>query len=145
MSDSVEELARRLVIGHKRDGRSVYDEQVKAELVARCASPGVSVSAVARRAGVNANQLSRWIRELGEGRRRSAGAAERALTTTDAAFIPVAIEAAGPAPTLNSSGVSIQAWMPNGVVVELTGCDPAQAREVINVLGRLQCSGSTIR
>ena len=33
MSDRMEELARRLVIGHKSDGRSVYDEQAKADPV----------------------------------------------------------------------------------------------------------------
>ena len=69
MSESLEELARRLVVGHKRDGRSVYDEQAKAELVAECGKPGVSVSRLAREVGVNANQLSRWVREQGERQR----------------------------------------------------------------------------
>ncbi len=55
MSEGMEELARRLVVGHKRDGRCVYDEQAKAELVAECAKPGASVSRLAREAGVNAN------------------------------------------------------------------------------------------
>ena len=63
MSDGMEELARRLVVGHKRDGRSVYDEAAKAELVAACGKPGASVSRLARECGVNANQLSRWVRE----------------------------------------------------------------------------------
>jgi transposase len=31
MSDWISELARRLVVGHKRDGRSIYDEQAKRE------------------------------------------------------------------------------------------------------------------
>lgn len=29
MTDYLEELKRRLVVGHKRDGRSVYDEEPK--------------------------------------------------------------------------------------------------------------------
>ena len=36
MSDGMQELARRLVVGRKSDGRAVYDEAVKAELVAAC-------------------------------------------------------------------------------------------------------------
>jgi len=79
MSDCMEELARRLVIGHKSDGRSVYDEQAKAELVAECAKPGASVSRLAREAGVNANQLSRWVREHGEKRRALAAPHEATL------------------------------------------------------------------
>jgi len=138
MSDRVEELARRLVIGHKRDGRSVYDEQAKAELVAECAKPGASVSRVARQAGVNANQLSRWIREQGQGGRRCA--TNRAVVATPAAFVPVAIETSVPtaAPAL-----SIQARMPNGVVIDLAGCDLTQAGQLIQAFGRLRCSGST--
>ena len=30
MSDAMQELASRLVVGHKSDGRAVYDEAVKA-------------------------------------------------------------------------------------------------------------------
>jgi len=138
MSDRVEEVARRLVIGHKRDGRSVYDGAAKAELVAECAKPGASVSRVARQAGVNANQLSRWIREQGQGGRRRA--TTRDIVATPPAFVPVAIETTAPtaAPAL-----SIQARMPNGVVVELAGCDLTQAGQLIQALGRLRCSGST--
>jgi transposase len=138
MSDRVEELVRRLVIGHKRDGRSVYDEQAKAELVAECAKPGTSVSRVARRAGVNANQLSRWIREQGQGGRRRA--TRRDVVATQPAFVPVAIETTAPsaAPTL-----SITARMPNGVVIDLARCDLTQAGQLIQALGRLRCSGST--
>ncbi len=35
MSDAMQELARRLVVGRKSDGRAVYDEAVKAELVGK--------------------------------------------------------------------------------------------------------------
>lgn len=60
MSDGMEELARRLVVGRKSDGRSVYDEAAKAELVAACGWPSASVLRLARECGVNANQRSRW-------------------------------------------------------------------------------------
>lgn len=138
MSDGMEELARRLVIGHKRDGRSVYDKAAKAELVAECAKSGASVSRVARQAGVNANQLSRWIREQAQGRRSRAASRDGVATQT--AFVPVAIETSVPTvtPTL-----SMTARMPNGVVVELAACDLAQAEQLIQAFGRLRCSGST--
>lgn len=138
MSDRVEELARRLVIGHKRDGRCVYDEASKVELVAECAKPGASVSRLARQAGVNANQLSRWIREQGQGGRRRA--TNRDVVATPPAFVPVAVETSVPSA---ASTLSIQARMPNGVVVELAGCDLTQAGQLIQALGRLRCSGST--
>jgi transposase len=138
MSERMEELARRLVVGHKSDGRSVYDEQAKAELVAECAKPGASVSRLAREVGVNANQLSRWVREHGEKRRALAAPPE----ATQTAFVPVPIDAAScavaPAPTM-----SVHARMPNGVAIDLRGCDLAQAGQLIEALGRLRCSALT--
>jgi len=136
MSEGMEELARRLVVGHKRDGRRVYDEQAKAELVAECAKPGASVSRLAREAGVNANQLSRWVREHGE-RRRAIAAPQATL----ASFVPMTIEASSAAPSIPT--VSVHAIMPNGVVIDLRGCDLAQAGQLIEALGRIRCSAST--
>lgn len=146
MSDSMEELARRLVVGHKRDGRSVYDEVAKAELVAACGKPGASVSRLARECGINANQLSRWVREHSQRLQRS-------LTVppaTSPAFVEVPIEAAAPmsaAPVDEPAVVrlGLQARLPNGVVVELRACELRQAAEVIEALGRVQCSVSTKR
>lgn len=46
MSEWKAELAKRLVIGHKRDGRCVHDEQAKRELVLACREP--------RRVGIQA-------------------------------------------------------------------------------------------
>src|SRR5882672_3106170 len=129
MSEGIEELARRLVVGHKRDGRSVYDEQAKAELVAECAKPGASVSRLARQAGVNANQLSRWLREHGDRQRALAVAQE-----PQAVFVPVAIQAplaATPAPTL-----CVQARMPNGVAIDISACDLPQTVQLIEAFGR---------
>ena len=48
MSVDLEDLKLRLVVGHKRDGRSVYDDAAKAELVRLCMQPGASVSRLAR-------------------------------------------------------------------------------------------------
>lgn len=46
MESDVEDLARRLVIGRKRDGRGIYAPRVKQELVEICRRPGVSVYAI---------------------------------------------------------------------------------------------------
>ena len=64
MSDeTISDLARRLVVGRKRDGRSVYDAQAKRELILACRAPGVSMAKSARECGINANQLSAWVRQ----------------------------------------------------------------------------------
>lgn len=138
MSDEMGDLGSRLVVGRKRDGRAVYDEQVKAELVALCAAPGASVSRLARECGVNANQLSRWVRESNERKHRAQAAPAQ---PAQAAFMPVTMEAA--TPTVPGPTICVQARLPNGVVLELGGCDLTQAGEVIEALGRLRCSAST--
>jgi transposase len=144
VADDLEDLKRRLVIGHKRDGRSVYDATAKTELVTLCLRPGVSVSRLARECGVNANQVSRWLREHGHGRRRAAGASAAPARAT---FVQVPVL---PAPTTPAKhdvdegrGVSLQARLPNGVAVDLRDIDPLQVGEVIEALGRLRCSAST--
>lgn len=94
MTDDLEDLKRRLVVGHKRDGRSVYDEAAKSELVALCRQPGASVSRLARECGVNANQVSRWLREHVHG-----GPARKAVTNVvpaAAAFVAVSLPPALP-------------------------------------------------
>ena len=62
MSEVLGGLVNWLVVERKADGRCVYDEAAKAELVVLCGQPGASVSKLARQAGVNANQLWRWVR-----------------------------------------------------------------------------------
>lgn len=141
MSESLVELGRRLVVGHKRDGRSVYDEQAKADLVAECAKPGASVSRLAREVGVNANQLSRWVREHGERRRAIAVKAAEVSAPMQTAFVPVPIEAV--AAVALTPAMSVQARLPNGVVLDLGGCDLQQAGQLIEALGRMRCSAST--
>ena len=140
MSDGMEELARRLVVGHKSDGRSVYDDAAKAELVEACARPGASVSRLARECGINANQLSRWIREHSQ-------RLQRGVVVSPApreAFVAVPVES--PATTgdgASSVRMSLQARLPNGVVLDLRECGLDHAGVVIEALGRVRCSAST--
>jgi transposase len=138
----MQELARRLVVGHKSDGRAVYDEAVKAELVAACGRPGASVSRLARECGVNANQLSRWVREHSQRGQRAVAVSP----APRAAFVAVPIEAAAPIPTDYSTAAArmcLQARLPNGVVLDLRECELRHAGEVIAALGRIRCSVST--
>lgn len=144
MSDDLEDLKRRLVVGHKRDGRSVYDEAAKAELVALCMRPGASVSRLARDCGVNANQVGRWLREHGKGRRRTAVASAPPASST---FVSVPVFSAPAAPARRDSAgeddIVLQARLPNGVAIDLHGVHARQIVEVIEALGRLRCSAST--
>ena len=139
MSDEVEELVGRLVVGRKRDGRKVFDEGVKAELVALCARSGASVSKLARECDLNANQLSRWIREHEQGRRRAVVA--RPVATREA-FVELPVVASDCSEE-SSGAMSVQAWLPNGVVVEVRGVELRQSLEMFEALGRMRCSVST--
>jgi transposase len=144
MSDEIEELSRRLVVGRKSDGRSVYDEAAKAELVAACGRPGASVSRLARECGVNANQLSRWVREHSQRRQRAVAVS----SPQGQAFVAVPIATAAPMPmvtgdTPTALRMNLQARLPNGVVLDLRELELRQAGVVIAALGRLRCSAST--
>jgi transposase len=61
MTEKHTELSKRLVVGHKRDGRSCYDQEAKRELIEACLRPGVSVARMALQHGINANLLRTWI------------------------------------------------------------------------------------
>jgi transposase len=109
------------------------------------------VSRLARECGINANQLSRWVREHSERRQQRAVAVSRADRE---AFVAVPIEtavrmptAAGPSSaavrTAPVGSMALQARLPNGVVVELRECALARVSEVIDALGRVRCSVST--
>jgi len=139
MTDELSELRRRLVVGRKSDGRSVYDEGAKAELVALCRQPGASVSRLARECGVNANQVSRWLREHERDARARHSVAN--VAPTAAAFVPVAlppVSMPAPAPVMD-----MQARLRNGVVIDMRGLDLSNVGEVIRVLGSLRCSALT--
>ena len=142
MTDELEEIKRRLVVGHKSDGRSVYDETAKSQLVALCLRPGASVSRLARECGVNANQLSRWLRE----HRLGAGNANASALPAPAAFVELSLPPAAPlacAANDVAAVMDIQARLPNGVAIELRGMHLREIGAVIETLGRLRCSALT--
>jgi transposase len=143
VADDLEGLKRRLVVGHKSDGRSVYDAAAKSELVALCRQPGASVSRLARECGVNANQVSRWPREHGFG-----GRTRKTTSVVPApAFVAVAMPPASPVATRCSDSIAavmdMNARLPNGVAIDLRGVELHNVGEVIESFGRLRCSAST--
>ncbi len=139
MSEAITELGRRLVIGHKRDGRSIFDPQAKRELIEACLKPGVSLAKAARECGVNVNQLASWVRERRRSDTQAAGGGDDAEVRP--VFLPVQLEA--PTRAQPDLALSLQARLPNGVVVDLGECDMEQADKLLQALGRLRCSAST--
>lgn len=143
MSVDLEDLKRRLVLRHKPGGRCVYDKTAKAEFVELCLSPGLSVSRLAREVGINANQVSKWIRDHGQQRKRP-------TVVTSAPTSPFVAVPVLRAPTeqvvheaCDAREISLQARLPNGVTIELRGVGLRQVGDVIQTLGRLACSAST--
>ena len=142
MSELISDLARRLVVGHKRDGRSIYDEQAKRELVLACREPGVSIAKLARDCGVNANQVNSWVRLYERQLAKSTAPSVDVVDARTPAFVALEVAAARQEETETSS-MDVQARLPNGVVVDLRGCDMHQALAMIEALGRMRCSAST--
>jgi transposase len=61
-------------------GRRFYSPEFKAQLVAACRIPGMSVASVPRNHGINHNILHRWLRELTEpGALRLPGVIDKAV------------------------------------------------------------------
>jgi transposase len=144
MTEELEGLKGRLVAGRKSDGRAVYDETAKAELVELCLRPGASVSRLARECGVNANQVCRWLREH---RRVRSGPVVASAAPAAAAFVEVPVQGISTTLVAHDEGIaaemSLQARLPNGVTLDVRGVDPRRVGEVIDALGRLRCSAST--
>jgi len=144
MTEDIESIAKRLVVGHKRDGRSIYDPQARSDLVRASQQPGVSLARIARLCGINANVLSNWVRQH---ERSKGGAVAPTGDVIDMpaapAFVAVALDPApppSPAPTLE---LALSARLPNGVTLDMQVPDLDSAGRLIEVLGRLRCSAST--
>jgi transposase len=141
MEIDVENLARRLVVGRKRDGRGIYDPGAKRELIELCQRPGISVARLARDVGVNANLLASWLRGRGL---KGAEIVEAAPTSdTATAFVALHLESGLSAVPAAPAPPSVQARLPNGVVVDLQCDDLQQLGKLIEALGRVRCSAST--
>ena len=146
MTEDIEAIARRLVVGRKRDGRSIYDPQARSDLVRASQRPGVSLARIARECGINANVLSRWVRQ--DERSESGDAAPRGEVIdipAAPAFLAVQLDP-GPIPApapAQTHDVALQVRLPNGVTLDMHMPDVDAASRLIEVLGRLRCSAST--
>lgn len=70
-----------VVTGVQRRRR--YSPREKAELVALCEQPGMSVSLVARRHGISASLLFRWRKLMHEGGMTAVGAGEEVVSASE--------------------------------------------------------------
>lgn len=173
MTEKHAELKARLVVGHKRDGRSVYDEGAKQELILACLKPGVSVARMAMEHGVNANLLRAWIAahqqrsvketsttiaqtqdeafiavhvETGQDKVNSVSQCERAMG------VPAVVSAPAMAVPVNRDEASspraapvvgLHVRLPNGVQLDLGEASLQELSSLVQMLGRLPCSAST--
>jgi transposase len=116
------------VVDTDRGGRRIWSEALKRQIVAETQEPGSSVSIVARRHDVNANQLFKWRREL---------LPKAAPTVVEGgAMVPVEIVAERPRPRRRADPKGIiEIEFGGGARVSLRGeVVPAVLRQVIELL-----------
>lgn len=137
------------------NGRRVFDAEDKRRLIEACRRPGVSISGMALKAGVNANQLHKWIRGRGCGHAVEA-AGDNVDEVSLPAFMPVVAidDVVVPAPELSKpistaqrqtanasppapASARLTAQLPNGVTVALEcgGRDGGLVKAMIEALG----------
>ena len=87
------DLVPNLVVGHKSDGRCVYDKAAKRQLAQRCLQPGVSLARTAMEHGVNANVLRKWVMQESSG---ALGRRKRGGDRASGAALLVPVEAIAP-------------------------------------------------
>jgi transposase len=115
----------------------------KQRLIEACLQPGISISGMALKAGINANQLRKWLLQA---RRQAPLAAVSHPCAPLPAFLPVRqVDAVaslppqrhGVVPTSSLAPVRLSARLPNGVTVELecTAHDAALVTAMITALG----------
>ncbi|WP_246258132.1 IS66-like element accessory protein TnpA [Pararobbsia alpina] len=85
-------IEEQVLVGRRR--RRQYSEAFKAQAVADCQGPGVSIAAIALHHQLNANLLRRWV-EQAEGKKsgRSSSSPVCVQSTRSPAFVPVSLEA----------------------------------------------------
>jgi len=88
-----------------RRRRRAHSDDFKAQAVASCMRPGMSMAAVAMTHGINANLLRRWVREAEMGgsaaRLQPLAASQAPAKTPAAAFVPMQLPAPGAALTIS--------------------------------------------
>lgn len=77
--------------------RRRHSPEFKAQVIAACLQPGVSIAAVAQANGLNANFLRTWVKAHREERstRLTANTGEESLPAPMPTLVPVAVQATG--------------------------------------------------
>ena len=108
-------------------GKRTFEADGKRRLIEACLRPGTSISGMALKAGVNSNQLHKWLRQH---RQSAIGKAADALEATLPAFMPV-VTVGGELESATRPATSplrqaraapqarLSARLPNGVMLEL--------------------------
>jgi transposase len=160
-------LRSRLVVGRKRDGRREFDEAARQELVELCLRPGVSIARMAMDHDVNPNQLRKWIASHQQ-RQLARPAADEVVVDgvpidipgptsrypspePPSAFVPVMSAPQQPSPPQPSPprsaesliAIALHVRLPNGVEFDLGKASLDELTTIVQMLGRLPCSGST--
>jgi len=134
-------------------GKRSFDPAGKRRLIEACLQPGASLSGLALKAGVNANQLCKWVRQ----HERSNTPVRDDVACGSSAFVPVVVAIDGPAPVLAAAPAArpvperkpsrlsprsaTSAWLsvqlPNGVKLELecAGGDAELVAAMVTALG----------
>jgi transposase len=112
----------------RRTKRRQWTEAFKRQVVAETLAPGASVSIVARRHDLNANQLFKWRREMAP---EQPAAAEQSVTMLPVTISPEAVEAR---PRVRRTG-TIEITLAGGARVCVRGeVSPETLRQVIELL-----------
>lgn len=125
MRSSIEQVSASELVdaneAERGDRRRRWPAGLKRRIVAEALEPGSSVSVVARRHDVNANQLFKWIRQN-----------EAAARGRKPVLVPV--EVRGPSAALAGGG-TIEIDLPGGVRVRISGAVEAPVlRQVLEQL-----------
>jgi transposase len=91
----------------ERRRRRRHSDEFKANLVAACTRPGVSIASVALANGINANLLRRWMIEGGQGLPGPEATAELSRDQSNGAFVPVRLDAT-PAPATSDIRIELK-------------------------------------
>jgi transposase-like protein len=155
MSEHEEGLQGRLVVGAKRDGRRKYDESAKRELIQQCLKPGVSIARTAMDHGINPNLVRTWISQYQreQGRVGVAGLASKSVSRAQAeiaavapwdepAFVQLETPLLPPA-VVEPAATFLLSVVLNGVRLEVGPAAVEELERIVQMLGRLPCSGST--
>ena len=96
-------------VGAGRRRRRAHSAEFKAQVVAACRSPGVSIAAVAMANGVNANLARRWVVDA---ERRGAGVlASSGSSAVPTTFVPLQL------PPVEAAPVDIRIELRRGTTV----------------------------